>query len=463
MTIEERVKGRRIGVVGMARSGVAAAVLAHKLGGRVLVSDAAPAERLAVQTALLAQHGIEFETGGHTDRLLGCDYLVLSPGVPPNIDILQRAAEQGIPLFSEIEFAGWFCAGAIVAVTGSNGKTTTTSLIGEILRTAGRKTFVCGNIGRPFAEVVTEIPRDGIAVAEISTFQLERIETFRPHVALILNLAPDHLDRHGSFDVYKQLKYRITENQAEDDYLVLNREDRETMIDNPVSRAQKRYFSSRADSEATAVVRGGVLCVRRGDLVREVIPAERIKIRGRHNLQNAAAAVCACDLLEVSPAAMARALTEFPGVEHRLELVDCIAGIEFVNDSKATNVDSVCCALRAIETPIHLIAGGRGKGAPYAPIIEDGRDRIKEIVLIGEAREQMRAELGQVFPVEFADSLEEAVRRSFEHAEPGDTVLLSPACASFDMFESYEHRGRVFKEVVASLRKSEKSNATVEN
>jgi len=462
MTAQQRIQGRRIGIVGMARSGLSAACLAQKLGGTPFVSDAKATSDLSEATALLARNRIPFETAGHSKRLLECDYLVLSPGVPPTVEILRRAGERGIPMFSEIEFASWVCRGTIVAVTGSNGKTTTTTLLGEIFKAAGRKTFVCGNIGQPFAEVAYDIPSDGIAVVEVSTFQLERIADFKPHVAMILNLAPDHLDRHGTFGAYKQLKYRITENQASDDILILNEHDRDSMTDPIESAARRLLFSGEASIKAEAYVSDGDLRSRQGNEDIKIIATEDIGIPGPHNLQNAAAATCAARIMGVRPDCIGQVLAEFKGVEHRLEMVDRVAGISFVNDSKATNVDSVTYALRSISTPIHLIAGGRGKGASYAPIAKYGHDRIKQLVLIGEARETMFDELGKAFPTQFADSLEEAVQICFKSALPGEAVLLSPACASFDMFDTYEHRGRIFKQAVAALRNDIK-DAAVEN
>ncbi len=455
MTATERIQGRKVGVIGMARSGMAAAILANRLGAEVFISDVQQAPQLDTQLARLNEHRIRFETGGHSDRLLKSDYLIISPGVPPDIPIVKEATRTGIPIFSEVEFAYWVCRGTVVAITGSNGKTTTTSLTGEILKAAGKPTFVCGNIGRPFAEVVQEIPEDGIAVLEISTFQLERIETFAPHIALILNLTPDHLDRHGTFEAYKKLKYRITENQASHDYLILNRQDRDSMTDQIDTEARRLTFSVENTRDSTALVLDNKLCLRREDEVLPVVDINEIGIPGPHNLQNAAAAVAAASLLDVPVMVMADTLRRFPGVEHRLEHVDRVAGIDFVNDSKATNVDSVTYALRSIAGPIWLIAGGKGKGASYAPVAEHGRGKIRGLVLIGQARQEMFNELGKVFPTEFAESLQDAVRMAFAGARAGDTILLSPACASFDMFESYEERGRVFKKAVAALRTAE--------
>jgi UDP-N-acetylmuramoylalanine--D-glutamate ligase len=296
---------------------------------------------------------------------------------------------------------------------------------------------------------------------EVSTFQLERIADFTPHIALILNLSPDHLDRHGSFEAYKKLKYRITENQTKSDFLILNAQDNESIADNVQTAATKLFFTTEDTTDNAAWVADGELFISKNGRGLRVLSARDIRIPGPHNLQNAAAAVAATMLFDVDVDVMARVLKKFPGVEHRLESVARVAGIDFVNDSKATNVDSVSYALRSIDTPIHLIAGGRDKGASYEPLVTHGRGRISSIVLIGEARDKMFNTLGQQFAVQFAESLEDAVKICFAQARPGDTVLLSPGCASFDMFDNFEHRGRVFKEAVQNLRNGKNRDETV--
>ncbi len=463
MTVEERIKNRRIGIVGMARSGMAVAYLAVSRGGKPFVSDSARAELLTKQKERLQRDGIPFETDGHSERLLQCEYLVLSPGVPPDLEILQSARQKGLPIFSELEFAFWVCRGKVIGVTGSNGKTTTTTLIGEIFSAAGYDTFVCGNIGRPFSEVVHKIGEDGIAVVEVSTFQLEAIADFKPHVALILNLTADHLDRHGSFDKYKTLKYRITENQTTDDFLVLNLDDHEIMSDNITTNARKVFFTTTDAADVGAFARDGCLYGKSNQEESRIIRCSDILIPGPHNLQNATASICVAALFDVPAPTIEKVLRSFPGVEHRLESVGRVAGVSFVNDSKATNVDSVCWALRSIDTPIYLIAGGRDKGNDYRPLIEYGKNKVKGLVVIGEAKEKIFNALGGAFPVQFADSLEEAVHKSFNLAHPGETILLSPGCASFDMFDNFEHRGHVFKATVANLRNGAHKNQTVSN
>ena len=461
MTVEEKIRNRRIGVLGMARSGMGAAMQAKDLGGEPFVSDSARAELLVRQTRSLQAASIPFEVGGHTERLLECDYLVVSPGIPLDVPILKQARERGIPIFSEIEFASWICRGEIIAVTGSNGKTTTTTLLGQIFTEAGLDNQVCGNVGLPFSEVIRKIPTGGIAVVEVSTFQLETIADFRPHVALILNLTPDHLDRHGSFEAYKKLKYRVSENQTGEDYLILNADDSTIMGDAPESGATKLYFSAEESTDADAFVKDGDLMTRFKGQEQKIIKVTDILIPGPHNLQNAAAAACAAVVMGVEAATIAKVLRSFAGVEHRLEHAKKVAGIAFINDSKATNIDAVCYALRSVNTPLYLIAGGRDKGADFSRIIEFGKGKIRGVVALGEAKEKVFNILGKEFPVQMVGSMEEAVGRCFEMAYPGETVLLSPGCASFDMFKDYEHRGRVFKQAVESLRNGKNKNETI--
>jgi len=451
MTTKERVKGRKIGIIGMARSGLAAAELILRMGGQPFVSDNGPADKLTSIINQLKAAGIEYETGEHTERLFKSEYIILSPGVPVSSEIVQKIKSRGIPVFSEIELASWFCRGKIIAVTGSNGKTTTTTLIGAILDQAGIKNQVCGNIGFPFSAAVESIPSDGWAVVELSSFQLETIEDFAPNVSLLLNITPDHLDRYESYDSYKRAKYRIAEAQSENDFLIINEDSKNIKSEDIITDAEKIYFSITRELPTGVFKRGESLVGLVDGVENFIIDITRIKIPGLHNLQNTAAASLACLLADVPPTIIGEALSRFPGVEHRLEEVATVAGIRFVNDSKATNVDSVCYALRSFKSPICLIAGGRDKDSDFAPIVQYGKNRIKEVILIGEAREKMFEILGKSFPVQFAESMEEAVKKAFTAASPGDVVLLSPACASFDMFDNFEHRGEIFKKAVLSL------------
>jgi UDP-N-acetylmuramoylalanine--D-glutamate ligase len=461
MTVEEKIRGRKIAILGIARSGVAAAILAKERGGQPFVSDAAGADKLAVQLRRLDEAGIPFETGGHTDKVLASDYLVVSPGVTLTAPIVARALNKGIPVFSELEFASWVCRGAIIAITGTNGKTTTTALAGELFRAGGFETFVCGNIGLAFTEIAAQVPPTGVAVVEVSSFQLETIADFNPRVAVILNVTPDHLDRHGSMQNYKETKYRITENQTVDEYFAINREDPELMSGEAKTQASRLYFSTRVNDDANTFVRDNRLWTRFEGREQEIIPCDEIGILGPHNLQNSAAAAVATLPFGIAPEALAKALAKFPGVEHRLESAGTVAGVNFINDSKATNVDSVCVALRSMTHPTYVIMGGRDKGGSYVPIIDAGRNVVKGLLLIGEARDKIFSALGKTFPAQFCSTLEDAVVRGFQLAHPGETVLLSPGCSSFDMFENFEHRGRAFKAAVASLKNGKTKGETI--
>lgn len=456
MTIRERIKGRRVGIIGMARSGMAAAKLVQRMGGIPFVSDVKPEKQLKNRSDDLKTSGIDFETGGHTERLLNSDFVILSPGIPRETEIVKRISETGIPIFSEIELASWFCRGRIIAVTGSNGKTTTTSLTGAILSAAGVDNVVCGNIGQPFSDMVADVSDRGYAVVEVSNFQLELIEEFAPHIGMILNITPDHLDRYENFEGYKKAKYRITENQEASDFLILNADDPVIERNNIETKAQKIHFSTSRNLPAGVFKRGKTLVGFVRGKEQHIIDIDQIRIPGPHNLQNAAAASLAAMYIGIESGSIAETLRKFPGVEHRLEDAGTIAGIRFVNDSKATNVDSVCYALRSFDVPVCLIAGGRDKGGDFEPIVRFGKNKIKEIILIGEAREKMFNVLGRAFPVQFADSMAEAVRKAFASASPGEIVLLSPACASFDMYDDFEHRGRDFKETVSSLKNNDR-------
>ena len=461
MNAKQKIDGRKIGIIGMARSGTACALLAKRMGGEPFVSDSAADNKLTEAMSSLAANNIVFETAGHSDKLMNCDYLVVSPGVPSDLKIIKNAEENGIPIFSEIEFASWVFEGKICAVTGSNGKTTTTTLIAEMLKAARLKSEVCGNIGKPFSEIADSPDKDFIAVVEISSFQLERIEEFHPDIALILNMTPDHLDRYENFEEYKQMKQRITENQIAADRLILNQDDIETRAANIKTKADIQFFTTTADNEAKCFVKNNKLVLNEESSPEEVISVSDILIPGPHNVQNALAAVVAASCLGVEPETMAGVLKTFRGVEHRLEPVGRVAGISFVNDSKATNVDSVCWALKSFEQPLYLIAGGRGKGGKFESIADYARGKIKGIIAIGEAKEQIFDALGHDFQVQQADSLEIAVKLAFELAIPGEVVLLSPGCASFDMFEDYEHRGQAFKKAVASLKNGKEKDETV--
>jgi UDP-N-acetylmuramoylalanine--D-glutamate ligase len=457
---KDRIIGKRISVLGMARSGIACAKLLKKTGAEVFVSDTKEKEFLSSEINQLDELGIDLETGGHTSKaVVDKDFIVVSPGIPIDIPILNQAEALGIPIFSEIEVAYWLTDAEIIGITGSNGKTTTVTLIGEILKEDKRERQVGGNIGTPFSSIVEKISPDGIIVLELSSFQLERIEEFRPYIASVLNITPDHLDRHPDMKSYMEAKLRILENQTEDDFAVLNMDDEGSLRFASYGKSQKIFFSTQKELEQGAFVQEGKLISRWNGSKMEIIETNQIGIKGPHNLSNACAACAICSILEVSPESIRKALRSFTGVEHRLEQVATISGISFVNDSKATNVDSVWYALQSVTPPIILIAGGRDKGGDFTRLRELVGKNVKALVLIGEAEEKIKKALGDLVPTFHSDSMEEAVELSFKKAGPKETVLLSPGCASFDMFKDYQHRGEVFKVSVKNL--ALKRNATI--
>ena len=436
----------------MARSGVACAKLLRSLGAQVFVSDCKSSDLLAPEMGRLTDLNIEFETGDHTSKAItDKDYLIISPGVPLDIPILKEARNKGIPVFSEIEVAFWLTDAKVVGITGSNGKTTTTTLVGEILKEEKRESQIGGNIGIPFSSLVDKVSREGIMVLELSSFQLERIEEFRPYVSAVLNISADHLDRYPDLKSYIDAKLRIFENQTDMDFAVLNADDKNSMELALYSSSKKIILRTKQELELGAFVKVGMLLYKKNGKAEKIIDTKDIGIKGPHNLSNAAAACAICAVLEVSPLSMRETLKRFQGVEHRLEEVATLSGVRFVNDSKATNVESVWFALQSVKEPIVLIAGGRDKGGDFTKLGELVKSRVKALVLIGEAREKIDHALSDRAPTFHSRSLEEAVRLSFEKAEAGDTVLLSPACASFDMFKDYQHRGEVFKASVRSL------------
>jgi UDP-N-acetylmuramoylalanine--D-glutamate ligase len=456
---KDRIIGKRISILGMARSGLACAKLLRKIGAKVFVSDAQSKEFLSDQMGKLEALGIDFETGGHTSKVVqGQDFIVLSPGVPLDIPILRQAQDSGIPAFSEIEVAFWLTDSKIIGITGSNGKTTTVTLVGEMLKEDDREFRTGGNIGVPFSAVVEEVSPDGFLVLELSSFQLERIEEFRPHISSILNVTPDHLDRHPDLESYLEAKLRILENQTQGDFAVLNSDDENSLRLAKQGKCKKLFFSTQKEVEQGAFVRQGELFSRWGGEEQKIVEASEIGIKGPHNLSNAAAACVICTILGVAPQSMQSALRRFKGVEHRLERVADMAGVSFVNDSKATNVDSVWYALQSVAAPIILIAGGRDKGGDFSRLRDLVKENAKALILVGESKERVKSALGDLVPSQYADSLEEAVGAAMGKASAGDTILLSPGCASFDMFKDYQHRGQVFKASVRDLEK--KHNAT---
>lgn len=445
------LKNKRVLVVGLGKSGVSAALYLRRMGARVTVSDARPSESLANEIPALLDAGIMVETGGHgvlTFRRQ--DLVVVSPGVPLSTPEVQQVLRYGTPLIGELELAAQALKGKVIAITGSNGKTTTTSLIGHILQHAGPKTQVGGNIGLPVVELLAHDTPETWNVLEVSSFQLETIQTFRPHIALVLNITPDHLDRHGTFENYAAAKARITENQTAGNYLVLNAEDKPTQMVAAKTKAQIHWFSGdRRVKQGAFVHADGIYLIRsEGGSPEPVMPTEEIPLRGAHNIENVLAAIQAATLAGVPLPTIRQAVATFQAVDHRLQFVANVDGVDFYNDSKATNVDATIKALQSFDKGVRLILGGKDKGSDYTVLAPLLRERAAAVYTIGAAAEKIEQHLVNVVPVRHCETLQTAVDRATEEADPGDTVLLAPACASFDQFDSYEHRGRVFAELV---------------
>ena len=445
------LSGKRVLVVGLARTGVAVSLFAAGYGATVTATDEKPESELAETAAKLRGAGVKLELGGHpAAAFLEQDLIVVSPGVPANLPALVLAHLKGIPVWGEVELAWRFLRGKLVAITGSNGKTTTTSLVAHILAGAGIPTLVGGNIGVPLLSLVESSTDSSVTVAEISSFQLESIEKFRPEIGVLLNLTPDHLDRHASFEEYAATKVRLFENQLERDIAVLNADDPEVTRRMP-ARPQVFWFSRQKQVAQGAYLRDGQIVFRNDGSEVALGRRDEIPLRGEHNVENVLAACAAAYLAGATPAAIATGVKTFRGVEHRLEFVAEVAGVKFYNDSKATNVDAALKAIEAFPGPLIVILGGKDKGSPYTPLKEPLRERARMVLVIGAAAEKIAADLGDAVVVENARTLERAIQIASDRARPGDVVLLAPACSSFDQFENYEHRGRAFKELVGKL------------
>ena len=445
------LKDKRALVVGLGKSGVASALFLKSRGARVTVSDSKPEAELRNEILLLLDHGITVETGGHGDRTFrGQDLIVVSPGVPFDAPQLEQARALGEPVIGEVELAAQFLPGPIVAITGANGKTTTTTLAGEIIAAGKFPTLVGGNIGTPAITFADQARPDAWTVLEVSSFQLETIVSFRPRIAVILNITPDHLDRHKTFANYVNAKARIFENQRPDDFAVLNADDPTTAGLAGRTRAPLFWFSRKKEVEKGSFVRSGHILFRDGKSEREIMPLSENPLKGAHNLENVLAGVSIGALVGCQPAQIREAVRNFKAVEHRLEFVAKVAGVDYYNDSKATNVDATIKALESFPANIHLILGGKDKGSDYSVLNALLRERVKRVYTIGAAAAKIQSQIAgtEIVP---SQTLENAVRSASESATTGDIVLLAPACASFDQFENYEHRGRVFKEIVHSL------------
>lgn len=447
--------GKKVLVVGLGKSGLAAALFLRHNGAQVTVSDVRSAEALANDIPGLLEEGIMVEAGGHgllTFRRQ--DLIVVSPGVPLDTPELVQVRSFGLPVIGELELAARFLKGKTVAITGSNGKTTTTALLGEILKQAGLHALVGGNIGVPVVALIDESTSATWTVLEVSSFQLESTDKFQPNIAVILNITPDHLDRHGSFENYALAKERIFAAQNENDCVVLNADNVRAAQAATRSSARVYWFSVEHPVPRGAWLEQGQLVFRPDaeSPAEQVIPLKEIPLKGAHNVENVLAAVCAARLAGAPADAIRRAIQKFQAVEHRLEFVASVNGVEFYNDSKATNVDATAKAVAAFESGIHLILGGKDKGSDYTQLAQLLRARVRAVYTIGSAAAKIESQLRGVVSIHSCETLDNAVSAAASAARSGEVVLLAPACSSFDQFENYEHRGRVFKELVGERR-----------
>jgi UDP-N-acetylmuramoylalanine--D-glutamate ligase len=441
------VKDKKIVVLGAARSGLAAAKLLQKKQANVFVSDSVAENQKKNEKQMLKDEKIDYEFGQHSNKVFDADMVVLSPGIPIQSKIVQELFTKDIPVYSELEIASWYCASPIIAITGSNGKTTTTTMVGEMLRKETPQSIVAGNIGNAFSDFVLESKESNWATVEVSSFQLETIDSFHPRVVIILNLAPNHLDWYENYEDYINAKLLILKNLQEDDYLIYNADDEllSEKIDN--CPAKKRSFSL-SDNNASIFKRQNKI-IYEGEVL---IGTDQIRLNGNHNYQNAMAAILAVKIAGINNKNITQVLKDFKGVEHRIEYVSNIKGIVFINDSKATTVESLGVALTSFLTPIILIAGGKDKGSDYSKLNKLIAENVREVILIGSAKKKMSETWQDIVPVRLSETLTDAVETAYQLAGPGEYVLLSPACSSFDMFKDFEDRGRQFKEIVRKLK-----------
>jgi UDP-N-acetylmuramoylalanine--D-glutamate ligase len=453
MTTGIELREKRVLVVGLARTGVATALFCAKHGAVVTASDSRTAREIGESVSQLRDAGVALELGGHHEKtFLEQDLIVPSPGVPADSPLLKAARSKSITIWSEIELADYFLNGKLIGITGSNGKTTTTTLIEHILHRAGFSTVLAGNIGMPLIAHVEDTRDDTVTVVELSSFQLELTEKFRPNISVFLNLTPDHLDRHHNFEEYGAAKARIFRNQLEQDAAILNADDPAASVLAP-QRPHVYWFSRKQRVMQGAYLRGEEIVFRNDGAEEVVLERGDIPLAGAHNVENILAAVAATRLAGASSAAVANGIRSFSGVEHRLEFVAEIAGVRYYNDSKATNVDATLKALEAFPGRILIILGGKDKGSDYTVLREPLKEKATLALLIGAAAEKIEKQIAGSAPFERAGTMERAVQSASNAAKPGSVVLLAPACASFDQFENYEHRGRVFKELVHQLER----------
>jgi UDP-N-acetylmuramoylalanine--D-glutamate ligase len=430
------IKGKKVLIAGLGASGFEAARLAARKGAIVSVTEEADTSETRERLKGLEEYDIRYEVGGHTVPFCAdADILVISPGMGADSFPAAVARENGIPVVGEIELAFWFISAPVIAVTGTNGKSTTVELIGRILSSAGMHAPVCGNIGDPLSGVVDALTEKSTVVAEVSSFQLETIEDFKPYIAVLLNITEDHYERHGDYESYKAGKFRVFVNQDEKDWAVVHADFRnDPMLKDVKSRIV--YFSGQEEGPAG-----------------EVIKKEDVPLEGKHNLDNVACAIAVARIMGISDESIRDAIRTFKGLAHRFERMGVFGGVDFIDDSKATNIDAAKRALESLRGKTVLIAGGRDKGGDYTSVLPVVKDKVKAMVLIGEARDRMREAFSGTVPVFTVGNMEQAVKQAYSLSEEGDTVMLSPMCSSFDMFSGYKERGEAFQTAVKKLFK----------
>lgn len=443
---------RNVVVMGMGKSGMSAAMLLHRYDFSVFVSEIKRENRTSEAAEKLYKKNIRFETGKHSpNKILGADFIVISPGIPASVPVIQIAEKNRIPIYSEIEVASWFCKARIIGITGSNGKTTTTSLIGAIIKSEYPGTFVGGNIGIPFSDNADKLTEDDFAVLELSSFQLERIQTFHPHVAVLLNFTPDHLDRHHSFRAYIDAKCQIFANQKKDDYIVYNADDAD--VASSVLQARSQFVSIGKNGHGkNKVFYDRERIFYQNENLTEIVKLNQLNLVGEHNYSNVSAAVAASLCVNIPIENIRKSIVQFQPVEHRIEFVGKFNGVKYYNDSKATNSDATEKALQSFSQPVILLAGGHAKEKDYSHLKSIIEQRVKKIILFGESREQLYRDLefNDGNAVKVAD-LESAFIKARQAATEGDVILLSPACASTDQYHNFEERGAHFKKLFAEL------------
>lgn len=448
-------KDKKVLVSGVAKSGISAAYLLKKLGANVTIQDAKTEDKLGDIVTELKNNGITLFLGANPDDIIeDMDILVMSPGVPTDLPFVNKARENNIPVIGEIELAYMFCKSPIIGITGTNGKTTTTTLVGDICKAYYNNTFVVGNIGNPFADITLDTTNDGAVVAELSSFQLETIKEFTPKVSAVLNITPDHLNRHHTLENYIAAKERVFENQTADDYCILNYNDETTKAMANKTKAKVIFFSLNNSLEEGIYSDDKSIYIKALGYDQKVVDIDELKILGGHNVENAMAAIGCSIALGVPMDIVVKVLKAFTAVEHRIEYVTTVNDIEFYNDSKGTNPDASIKAVEAMKRPICIIAGGYDKGSDFTEWIDTFKGRVKFVAVIGAVKDKIVDTLNKADFTNYktADTFEEAIDLCYENAEKGDCVLLSPACASWDMFKSYEQRGEIFKDYVRKLK-----------